>query len=430
MRSLRPNDQHERAGRALTGLYRDHAPAVFRYAFHLTGSREDAEDLVQAAFLEAHRRMAAGEAIVNPRAWLSTVVRHRAFNLARDRREEASSDRIEVLAGAPAEAGRDAAADLDRVRAVLYQLPAAQHQAFVLRHWSDLSYREIAEVLGTSEAAVESLLVRARAAVMGHADLPDACVETRARLSADAPLGGALRRHLDSCPRCRTAQSRLARAAGIAAAVALVPRMHVAQALAAAAPGFSAAGAAGAGTAGTAGTLAAGKAGMVAKAAVAVVAVAGSAAAIHAHATAAHADPVIHQHVRPAAAALAAPAGGDSETRSGPHSGAAAPASPPTGDGSGGRDGVKKAGTDTSGSGQDSGGSSGSGQDSGGSSSGQDSGGSTSGQDSGGTSGGGQTSGDTSGSGSQDSQNTQSGSSTDGTTSTTDGSSQGSTGQG
>ena len=429
MRSLRPNDQHERAGRALTGLYRDHAPAVFRYAFHLTGSREDAEDLVQAAFLEAHRRMAAGEAIVNPRAWLSTVVRHRAFNLARDRREEASSDRIEVLAGAPAEAGRDAAADLDRVRAVLYQLPAAQHQAFVLRHWSDLSYREIAEVLGTSEAAVESLLVRARAAVMGHADLPDACVETRARLSADAPLGGALRRHLDSCPRCRTAQSRLARAAGIAAAAALVPRMHVAQALAAAAPGFSAAGAAGAGTAGTAGTLAAGKAGMVAKAAVAVVAVAGSAAAIHAHATAVHPDAVIHHHVRPAAVAPAAPAGGDPVTRPGLHSGGDGPASAPTGDGSGGGDGAKQ-GTDTSGSGQDSGGSSGSGQDSGGSSSGQDSGGSTSGQDSGGASGGSQTSGDTSGSGGQDSQTTQAGTSTDGTTSTTDGSSQGSAGQG
>ena len=427
MRSLRPHDHHERAGRALTGLYRDHAPAVFRYAFHLTGSREDAEDLVQTAFLEAHRRMAAGEAIVNPRAWLSTVVRHRAFNLARDRREEASSDRIEVLAGAPAEAGRDAAADLDRVRAVLYQLPAAQHQAFVLRHWSDLSYREIAAVLGTSEAAVESLLVRARAAVMGHADLPDECVETRARLSADAPLGGTLRRHLDSCPRCRTAQSRLARAAGIAAAAVLVPRMHVAQALAAAAPGFSAAGAAGAGTASAAGTLAAGKAGIVAKAAVAVVAVAGSAAAIHAHAVTAHADPVIHHHVRPPAAALAAPAGGDPVTRPVSHSGGDGPASAPTGDGSGGHDGAKKGGTDTSGSGQDSGGSGGSGQDSGGSTSGQDSGGSTSGQDSGGTSGGTQTSGDTSGSGGQD---TQSGTSTDGTTSTTDGSSQGSTGQG
>jgi RNA polymerase sigma factor (sigma-70 family) len=397
MRFPRTHNRND-AGRALTVLYVDHAVAAFRYALHLTGSREDAEDLVQAAFLEAHRRLTAGGEIVNPRAWLSTVVRHRAYNLSRDRREESSSDRLEELAGGSAEGRQDAAADLDRVRAVLYQLPEPQHQAFVLRHWSDLSYREIAAVLGTTEPAVESLLVRARAAVMGHAEVPDECVEVRARLSADASVGGSLRRHLDSCARCRTAQSRLARAAGIAAALALVPRMHVAQALAATVPGFSAAGAIGAGSAGAGGSIAAGKAGLLAKAAVTVVAVAGSAAAIHAHVAAAS-DPVRHErlgHVLPRVTA--------SVPGHVPHPVATPPATARvdgsgTGgsrDGLGGDGGGSGAGADSSGSGggQTSGDSGGSG-----STSGDTGGGSTSG-DSGG---GGQSSGDTSGAGGGDS---------------------------
>jgi DNA-directed RNA polymerase specialized sigma24 family protein len=41
------------AGRVLAQLYREHAAAVFAYAFHLVGSRQDAEDMVQTAFLHS-----------------------------------------------------------------------------------------------------------------------------------------------------------------------------------------------------------------------------------------------------------------------------------------------------------------------------------------------------------------------------------------
>ena len=47
------------AGQALAELYTSHADAVFRYAYHLTGRREDAEDLVQVTFLEAQRVLSA-----------------------------------------------------------------------------------------------------------------------------------------------------------------------------------------------------------------------------------------------------------------------------------------------------------------------------------------------------------------------------------
>ena len=75
------------SGRALTLLYKEHATDAFRYALHLTGRRADAEDIVQQVFLQAHRHLESGRELVSPRAWLLTAVKHRAFNLARDRRE-------------------------------------------------------------------------------------------------------------------------------------------------------------------------------------------------------------------------------------------------------------------------------------------------------------------------------------------------------
>ena len=284
---LRKSSDEYAAGRRVAELYAAEAAAVFRFAYHVCGNRADAEDLLQTAFLELHRFLLRGDEPANPRAWLVVVVKRRAFNLRRDRRD-APSDQLETLAGAIAEAP-DASDQLAKVRATLWSLPEAQHQAFVLRHWSGLSYDEIASVLSTTPAAVESLLVRSRAAVMAEDGADEACIAVRERLCEGAPLAPLQMRHLDTCRRCSTARSRLAQATGIAAAMLLVPRAHVAQALASTIPGFTAkaamAGAAGsAGSAGPGAAVAgAGKAGLVAKGAIAAVALVGTAGAIHSH---------------------------------------------------------------------------------------------------------------------------------------------------
>jgi RNA polymerase sigma-70 factor (ECF subfamily) len=268
-------------------MYREHATAAYRYALHVTGSREDADDLVQSAFMQAHRHLLQGGTIVSPRAWLATVVRSRASNLRRDRRETAASDQLESLAGAAREEHVAAAAreELDRVRARLLGLPEAQHQAFVLRYWSELSYREIADVLNTTDSAVDSLLTRARTAIMSDADIPEQCLAVRRHLSAETAPPADHLRHLNECARCSAARARLARAGGIAAAAVLVPHLHIAQALAATIPGFTTAAATGGTAAAAAGgtTLAAGKASIAMKAALTAVAVAGSAVLIHTH---------------------------------------------------------------------------------------------------------------------------------------------------
>ena len=251
-------------GRILTELYKEHSAEAFRYALHLTGRRADAEDVVQHVFLQAHRHLAAGRTLVSPRAWLLTAVKHRAYNLARDRRE-LPLDQADAPAP-PRDPSRDETAELAEVRGMLWALPEAQHQAFVLRHWSGLSQREIAHVLDTTPGAVESLLVRARAALLrSHESASESCKAVRRHLLDSAALGTSDRDHLGTCRTCRHAQARLARAANLATSLALVPGSHVADSLAHLIPGFcahaatstAAAGTAGAGTAG-AGTAGAG----------------------------------------------------------------------------------------------------------------------------------------------------------------------------
>ena len=250
-----------RAASRLTALYEEHAAAVFRFAYHLTGRREDAEDVTQFVFIQAFRLLGKGGELANPRAWLMRATKNRSLNLIRDRREVPTDD-LRISGRADADTDLAEAEVLAEVRAALWALPENQHQAFVLRHWSGLSQNEIADVLGTTAGAVESLLVRARSALVEEASATESeCRTVRGRLVAALTLNPAHAAHVSGCRKCRVAQRRLSQSAGFAATFALMPRPHMAHALASVIPGFSApaAGAAGVGTG--AGGLSAGGAG-------------------------------------------------------------------------------------------------------------------------------------------------------------------------
>jgi RNA polymerase sigma-70 factor (ECF subfamily) len=319
----------EKSGAAarLTSLYETYATDAFRFALHLTGRREDAEDVVQFVFLRAYGMLDAGTDLVNPRAWLMKATKHRSLNMLRDRREAPMAETDLPLGPRydpdPAEA--EALAD---VRSTLWALPESQHQAFVLRHWSGLSQDEIADVLSTTPGAVESLLVRARTTLVDDREQGAECAGVRRRLvQALAPTGGQ-QAHIDACRRCRTAQTRLLRAAEFATAFALVPGPHVAHGLASLVPGFSAStvaatttatGAAGAGAGGGAGVAtasAATKVALAAKIALATTTAVVALSAAHPVRRAvehvvlgspAHTSAAPPHHAAPAAGAAAAP---------------------------------------------------------------------------------------------------------------------------
>jgi RNA polymerase sigma factor (sigma-70 family) len=295
------------AAERLTELYEAYAADAFRYALHLIGRREDAEDVVQHVFLQAYATLESGRDLASPRAWLIKATKHRALNLLRDRHDAPVADIEQPTRSAALDAQAEALAE---VRAVLWSLPEPQHHAFVLRHWSGLSQDEIADVLATTPHAVESLLVRARAALVAERDAGDPeCAGVRLRLARMHEPTRAQTAHMAECRRCRTARSRLLRASGHAAAFALVPGPGVLHGLAASVPGFGAS-AAGVGSGGAAASTAsaasaATKTGIATKIAVAATTAAVAVTAVHPLRSA-----VTHTILRPAPppAAASAPA--------------------------------------------------------------------------------------------------------------------------
>jgi RNA polymerase sigma-70 factor, ECF subfamily len=132
-------------------LYERYSSRILGYCRSRLRSREEAEDAVQHTFLNAYRSLRGGVVPHAEAAWLFKI----AANVCHERRRSAwRRSRIEAVS----DDGelRDAVAD------ALARLTPNQRRAILLREWQGLSYREIAAALETTEAAVETLLFRAR----------------------------------------------------------------------------------------------------------------------------------------------------------------------------------------------------------------------------------------------------------------------------
>jgi RNA polymerase sigma-70 factor (ECF subfamily) len=147
---------------ALTGLYERHASRIFQYCLNWLRSREEAEDAAQTTFLYAYRGLDRGVVPVHERPWLLSIARNVCLSrtdAARRRAVEVAQDphAIEETVAAPAPSG-----ELDGLTDALAKLTEQQRHAILLREWHGLTYSEIAERLELSQAAVETLLFRAR----------------------------------------------------------------------------------------------------------------------------------------------------------------------------------------------------------------------------------------------------------------------------
>jgi RNA polymerase sigma-70 factor (ECF subfamily) len=147
---------------ALTGLYERHASLVFQYCRNWLRSHEEAEDAVQTTFLYAYRALDRGVVPAHERPWLVSIARNVCLSrtdAARRRAVEVAQDphALEEIIAAPAPTN-----ELDGLTDALATLTEQQRHAIVLREWHGLTYGEIAERLELSQAAVETLLFRAR----------------------------------------------------------------------------------------------------------------------------------------------------------------------------------------------------------------------------------------------------------------------------
>jgi len=148
-----------------------HLDAAYSLARWLTGSRDEAEDVVQEAMLRAltyYPSFRGG----NARAWVLQIVRNAAYGALKLKRGlKLVPLGAEVDGGAPIEPvdpGDDPEAALLRARErnelerLLDTLPIELREALVLRELQELSYREIAEVTEAPIGTVMSRLWRAR----------------------------------------------------------------------------------------------------------------------------------------------------------------------------------------------------------------------------------------------------------------------------
>jgi RNA polymerase sigma-70 factor, ECF subfamily len=142
---------------ALDSIVARHYQAVYEVAYRILGEADPAADATQDAFVKAIRALGTFREEASLRTWLLRI----AANTARSAGRKTTSRREVVLEPGFHEAGggpdpeRDAVTrtEADRAAAALQQLPEKQRLAVSLRIYQDLSHREIAEVLGSSEGA-------------------------------------------------------------------------------------------------------------------------------------------------------------------------------------------------------------------------------------------------------------------------------------
>jgi RNA polymerase sigma-70 factor (ECF subfamily) len=134
-------------------LYRQHGPAVYRYAFSITRRRELAEDLTSEAFLALHREIARIDQGQLP-AWLITVVRNRARDYWRRRVVEERYLESEIRSAEPSVE----APPLEGWILQCADLKPVHRTCLMLRFVAGMSRTEIAAETGLSETQVKSYL--------------------------------------------------------------------------------------------------------------------------------------------------------------------------------------------------------------------------------------------------------------------------------
>jgi RNA polymerase sigma factor (sigma-70 family) len=224
-------DQAQRlhVDRAFERLYRRHALDVYRYAMAVLRNQADAEDVTQTTFMNAYRALERGDTPTSPHNWLIAI----AHNVCRQR-FRAQSRRVhevgidEDIADHFVAPEDDDAPSLQDVRRALGHLAFNQRAALVMRELEGRSYAEIADLLGLSVSAVETLIFRARRALREQLDGTLTCGQAEQLLSKqlDGELAKAdraqLRAHLRQCPACRThARSQRAQRSALRALGAL-----------------------------------------------------------------------------------------------------------------------------------------------------------------------------------------------------------------
>ena len=157
---------------AFCALVETHSRSVFRLAFRMTGNEQDAEDVVQEAFLRAYRQLGTFESRANFGTWLYRIASNCSVDLMRAkqaRHDQVRGDSLDregavelPAADVPGPERMAQSAEIDRrVQDALRKLSPLERAAFTLRHYEGRSIDEISATLGLGTSAAKHSVFRA-----------------------------------------------------------------------------------------------------------------------------------------------------------------------------------------------------------------------------------------------------------------------------
>jgi RNA polymerase sigma-70 factor (ECF subfamily) len=146
---------------SLSELARLHYALVYRYAYRLCGSAEEAEDLTQQAFLTAHRRLDQLREQESAKAWLCTILRNTFLTRVTTRRLPRMVP-LQLVSEPAEELPHNIDVDSDELQQVLNELPEEFRTPLILYYFNEFTYREIAEQMTVPIGTVMSRLARAK----------------------------------------------------------------------------------------------------------------------------------------------------------------------------------------------------------------------------------------------------------------------------
>jgi RNA polymerase sigma-70 factor (ECF subfamily) len=150
--------------RAFGELIRRYQDLLFRHATRMTGRGDEAEDVVQAAFIKAHRNLAKCRNPDRFGAWLFRIGANACKDHLKSRRVTVG---VDEMPGLPATTGDpERSAEMGRLRSeietALQSLAPEQREAFLMKHLEGWSYSEMSETLRVSIPALKMRVHRAR----------------------------------------------------------------------------------------------------------------------------------------------------------------------------------------------------------------------------------------------------------------------------
>jgi RNA polymerase sigma-70 factor (ECF subfamily) len=150
----------ERA-RVVEDLVEQHYELLYRFAYRLSGSAADAEDLVQQAFLTAQAKLDQLRETGKARSWLLTIVRN-CFLKSKRRPEFAAFESFDQLADSSPEGELDGPVDREEIQTILEEMPEEFRTPLILFYFQEQSYKQVAEQMATPIGTVMSRLSRAK----------------------------------------------------------------------------------------------------------------------------------------------------------------------------------------------------------------------------------------------------------------------------